>query len=54
MPNFSYVKSSFKDGNKESFKFMKKKKGALKVGELGKAAEGFNSLVDVNKKTKGL
>jgi len=54
MPDFSYVKGSFKDGDKDAFRFMKKKKGSLKVGELGKAAEAFSSMVDVNKKTKGL
>lgn len=51
-PNFSYIKSAFQDG-KDAFKFMKKKKGSLKVGELGKSAEAFNSLVDVNKQTRG-
>lgn len=54
MPTFGYVKSAFKDNNKEAFKFMKKRKGSVKVGELGKAAESINALVDVNKQTKPL
>lgn len=53
MPSFGYVKSAFKDNNKDTFRFMKKKKGAVKGG-LAKAVDGFKPIADVNKSTKGL
>lgn len=52
IPNFSYVKSAYRDTDKEKMKFLRKKK--KKVGELGVnlAEEPIKPLVNVHKQAK--
>ena len=50
LSNNSYKKSAYKDGDSESFKFMRKKK-SKKTGPLGvNRGVAVKAMVDVNKK----
>lgn len=54
MPDFGYVKGAFKDADKDKMRFIKKKVKKSQ-GPLGvRLDQEIKSLVDVNKKNKGL